>query len=57
MELIGQDIALREMVCESRDEIATRVGFDLKPTHEIRLAHEGIQRRHAGSFDLLTRGT
>jgi hypothetical protein len=61
-KLIGQDIdALRTLVHDSRDYIASRVGFDIRPTHEIRLKHDDIQRRHSGSFDsiddLLTRGT
>jgi cytosine/adenosine deaminase-related metal-dependent hydrolase len=61
-KLIGQDIdALRTMVHESRDHIAAKVGFDIRPTHELRLKHDEIQHRHAGSFatidDLLTRGT
>jgi cytosine/adenosine deaminase-related metal-dependent hydrolase len=61
-QLVGQDInALRIMVRDSRDYIATRVGFDIKPTREIRLKHDEIQHRHQGSFDaiddLLTRGT
>jgi cytosine/adenosine deaminase-related metal-dependent hydrolase len=61
-ELVGQDVdALRTMVRDSRDYIASRVGFDLSPTREIRLKHDEIQDRHAGSFDsiddLLTRGT
>jgi cytosine/adenosine deaminase-related metal-dependent hydrolase len=61
-KLVGQDIdALRTMVRDSRDYIASRVGFDIRPTHEIRLKHDEIQHRHAGNFDsiddLLTRGT
>ena len=60
--LVGQDIdALRTMVRDSRDYIASRVGFDIRPTHEIRLKHDEIQHRHSGDFnsidDLLTRGT
>jgi cytosine/adenosine deaminase-related metal-dependent hydrolase len=60
--LVGQDIgALRTMVRDSRDYIASRVGFDIRPTHEIRLKHDEIQHRHVGDFnsidDLLTRGT
>jgi cytosine/adenosine deaminase-related metal-dependent hydrolase len=60
--LVGQDIdALRTMVRDSRDYIASRVGFDIRPTHEIRLKHDEIQHRHTGDFDsiddLLTRGT
>ena len=60
--LVGQDIdALRTMVRDSRDYIASRVGFDIRPTREIRLRHDEIQHRHQGSFDaiddLLTRGT
>lgn len=59
--LVDQDIdALRTMVRDSRDHIASRVGFDIRPTHEIRLKHDEIQHRHTGSFDsiddLLTRG-
>jgi 5-methylthioadenosine/S-adenosylhomocysteine deaminase len=50
--LVGQDIdALRTMVRDSRDYIASRVGFDIRPTREIRLKHDEIQHRHAGSFD------
>ena len=49
------------MVRDSRDYIASRVGFDIRPTREIRLKHDEIQHRHAGNFDsiddLLTRGT
>lgn len=61
-ELIGQDIdALREMVRHSRDYVASRVGFEIRPTQHIRLKHDEIQHRHEGSFaaidDLLTRGT
>ena len=61
-QLVDQDIAaLRTMVRESRDYIASRVGFDIRPTREIRLKHDEIQHRHAGNFDsiddLLTRGT
>jgi 5-methylthioadenosine/S-adenosylhomocysteine deaminase len=61
-KLIGQDVdSLRAMVRDSRDYIASKVGFDLRPTHEIRLRHDEIQHRHAGSFgaidDLLTRAT
>jgi cytosine/adenosine deaminase-related metal-dependent hydrolase len=61
-KLIGQDIdTLREMVHDSRNYIASRVGFDIKPTRHIRLKHDEIQHRHKGSFDaiddLLTRGT
>jgi cytosine/adenosine deaminase-related metal-dependent hydrolase len=61
-KLVGQDIdALRTLVHDSRDYIASRVGFDIRPTREIRLKHDEIQHRHAGSFDaiddLLTRGT
>ena len=61
-KLIGHDIdALRTMVHDSRDYLASRVGFDIRPTQEIRLKHDEIQHRHAGSFgaidDLLTRGT
>ena len=61
-ELIGQDIdALREMVRDSRDYVASRVGFEIRPTRHIRLEHDEIQHRHKGSFaaidDLLTRGT
>ena len=60
--LVGQDIeALRTVVRASRDYIASRVGFDIRPTREIRLKHDEIQHRHEGSFDsiddLLTRGT
>ena len=60
--LVDQDIgALRTMVRDSRDYIASRVGFDIRPTREIRLKHDEIQHRHEGSFDsiddLLTRGT
>ena len=60
--LVGQDIdALRTMVRDSRDYIASRVGFDIRPTREIRLKHDEIQHRHTGDFDsiddLLTRGT
>lgn len=60
--LVGLDIdALRGMVRDSRDYIASRVGFDISPTQHIRLRHEEIRQRHAGSFDaiddLLTRGT
>jgi 5-methylthioadenosine/S-adenosylhomocysteine deaminase len=60
-KLIGLDIdALRAMVRNSRDAVASKVGFDLRPTQEIRLRHDEIQHRHAGSFgaidDLLTRG-
>lgn len=61
-KLLGQDIdGLRAMVKESRDYIASRVGFDIRPTHEIRLEHDDIQHRHEGDFgaidDLLSRGT
>jgi cytosine/adenosine deaminase-related metal-dependent hydrolase len=61
-ELIGQDIdALRKMVRDSRDYVASRVGFEIRPTRHIRLEHDEIQQRHKGSFsaidDLLTRGT
>ena len=61
-ELIGQDIdALRKMVRDSRDYVASRVGFEIRPTRHIRLEHDEIQHRHKGSFaaidDLLTRGT
>lgn len=60
--LIGQDIdALRTMVRDSRDYIASRVGFEIRPTSHIHLRHDEIQGRHEGSFaaidDLLTRGT
>src|SRR5262249_3949219 len=42
-KLIGQDIdALRTMVHDSRDYIAARVGFDIRPTHEVRLKHDEI---------------
>jgi hypothetical protein len=61
-ELIGQDIdALRKMVRDSRDYVASRVGFEIRPTRPLRLEHDEIQHRHEGSFaaidDLLTRGT
>lgn len=61
-KLVDRDIdALRSLVHESRDYLAAKVGFDIKPTQQIRLKHEEIQHRHAGSFgaidDLLTRGT
>ena len=61
-KLLGQDInALRKTVHESRDYVASRVGFDIRPTREIRLKHDQIQHRHKGSFDsiddLLSRGT
>jgi cytosine/adenosine deaminase-related metal-dependent hydrolase len=61
-KLVNQDIAaLRNMVRDSRDYIASKVGFDIRPTREIRLKHDEIQHRHKGSFDsiddLLTRGT
>ncbi len=61
-KLIGQDVdALRTMVRDLRDYIASRVGFDIRPTREIRLRHDEIQHRHEGDFDaiddLLTRGT
>jgi cytosine/adenosine deaminase-related metal-dependent hydrolase len=60
--LIGQDIdALRNMVRDSRDHIASRVGFDIRPTRHIHLKHDEIRQRHQGRFDaiddLLTRGT
>jgi hypothetical protein len=60
--LIGQDIdALRTMVRDSRDHIASRVGFEISPTRPIRLRHDDIQHRHGGDFgaidDLLSRGT
>ena len=60
--LVGQDIdALRVMVHDSRDYIASRVGFDIRPTRHLQLAHEEIRRRHEGSFNsidnLLSRGT
>jgi hypothetical protein len=61
-KLIGQDIdALREMVRDSRDYVASRVGFEIRLTRHIRLQRDEIQHRHMGSFaaidDLLTRGT
>ncbi len=61
-ELIGHDIdALRTLVHDSRDYLASKVGFDIRPTREIRLKHDEILHRHAGNFgaidDLLTRGT
>jgi cytosine/adenosine deaminase-related metal-dependent hydrolase len=61
-QLIGYDIdALRRIVRDSRDHIASRVGFDIKPTRHIHLEHEQIQHRHEGSFDaiddLLSGGT
>ena len=44
-----------------RDYVASRVGFEIRPTRHIRLQHDEIQHRHKGSFaaidDLLTRGT
>ena len=43
--------ALRTMVSDSRDYIAARVGFDIRPTRDIRLKHDEIRHRHAGSFD------
>jgi hypothetical protein len=50
-ELIGQDIdALRKMVRDSRDYVASRVGFEIRPTRHIRLEHNEIQHRHKGSF-------
>ncbi len=61
-KLIGHDIdALRTMVRDSRDYIASKVGFDIRPTKPIRLKHDEIQHRHEGDFgsidDLLSRGT
>ncbi len=61
-KLIGHDIdALRTLVHESRDYLASKVGFDIRPAHHIRLRHDEIQHRHQGNFDaiddLLTRGT
>jgi 5-methylthioadenosine/S-adenosylhomocysteine deaminase len=61
-ELIGQDInSLREMVRRSRDDIASKVGFEITPTRRLTLKHDEIQHRHKGSFDaiddLLSRGT
>ncbi len=61
-ELIAQDIdALREMVRRSRDDIASKVGFEIAPTRKLTLKHDEIQHRHKGSFDaiddLLSRGT
>lgn len=61
-KVLGVDLnALRTMVKESRDYIASRVGFEIRPAHHIHLKHDEIRHRHAGDFgsinDLLDRGT
>ncbi len=61
-KVLGADLnALRTMVKESRDYIASRVGFEIRPAHHIHLKHDEIRHRHAGDFgsinDLLDRGT
>ena len=60
--VLGHDFdALRTMVRDSRDYMASRVGFEIRPTHDIQLRHDEIRHRHAGDFgsinDLLDRGT
>ncbi|MCB1486519.1 MAG: amidohydrolase family protein [Bauldia sp.] len=51
-ELVGQDIdALRTLVRDSRDHIAERVGFRIRPTGRLHVSHEDSQRRHSGDFD------
>jgi cytosine/adenosine deaminase-related metal-dependent hydrolase len=61
-KVFGHDLnALRTMVKDSRDYIASRVGFDIRPTRNLQLRHDDIQHRHSGDFgsidDLLSRGT
>jgi hypothetical protein len=61
-KVLGVDLgALRTMVKDSRDYIASRVGFEIHPTRNIQLKHDEIRHRHAGNFDsisdLLDRGT
>ena len=49
-----------QLVHDSRDYVAAKVGFDIRPTRKIELKHDEIQHRHAGYFaaidDLLAAG-
>jgi cytosine/adenosine deaminase-related metal-dependent hydrolase len=52
--LVGQDIdALRRLVRESRDYVASKVGFEISPTQDIRVRHAG---HHDSIDDLLSTG-
>jgi cytosine/adenosine deaminase-related metal-dependent hydrolase len=49
--LVGQDIdKLRRMVKDSRDEVAARVGFEIRPTQDIKVHHK---EGHATVDDLI----
>jgi cytosine/adenosine deaminase-related metal-dependent hydrolase len=53
-QLLGADVAaLRKMVRESRDYVASKVGFEINPTSSIKIRLDGAQQKHGGSFDAI----
>lgn len=51
-ELVGQDIsALRTLVRDSRDYIAERVGFDIRPTTPLHVRHDHARQGQKGDFE------